>query len=369
MGGWTWSMERLRRVIVAACVTVAAASCATASGGAVAPVPGQPTPATAVAAAQAFLSTYVRPSGQVVRLDQGGDTVSEGQAYGLLLAEVAGGDATFSRIWAWTRSHLALPDGLFAYHAAPSGKVIDAQPASDADLLIAWALLRYHGSGQVAFHRTGRAVAAAVLAHETTRSRRSGLLLLAGGPWATGRPASLDPSYWATLAERELAVETGNRTWLTLATDAVTATHTLTAAGHLLPPDWARLSGGRLRGEPAPNGSEPQTEYSLDAQRLVVWFATSKNASERSLAASWWPLLSGPQAGALARTPQGRALSALTAPLPYVAAAAAAAAAGHRRAEVGLLAEARRQNARHPTYYGSAWVALGLSLLDGTSLR
>jgi len=41
------------------------------------------TPAdTARAAAESFLDRYVEPDGRVVRLDQGGDTVSEGQAYG-----------------------------------------------------------------------------------------------------------------------------------------------------------------------------------------------------------------------------------------------------------------------------------------------
>ena len=40
----------------------------------------------ATAAANAFLDDYVDDSGRVVRTDQGGDTVSEGQAYGMLVA-------------------------------------------------------------------------------------------------------------------------------------------------------------------------------------------------------------------------------------------------------------------------------------------
>jgi endoglucanase len=50
------------------------------------------------------LASYVRPDGRVARPDQGDDTVSEGQAYGLLLAEANGDDATFRRIWGWTCS-------------------------------------------------------------------------------------------------------------------------------------------------------------------------------------------------------------------------------------------------------------------------
>src|SRR5438045_6380113 len=43
-----------------------------------------PSPATRTA--RAFLDRYVMGDGRVARIDQGGDTVSEGQAYALLLA-------------------------------------------------------------------------------------------------------------------------------------------------------------------------------------------------------------------------------------------------------------------------------------------
>jgi len=39
--------------------------------------------------------------------------------------------------------------------------------------------------------------------------------------------------------------------------------------------------------------------------------------------------------------------------------AAAAAAAGHVKQARTLLAEARTMNAKNPTYYGAAWLALG----------
>jgi endo-1,4-beta-D-glucanase Y len=74
----------------------------------------------------------------------------------MLLAEVAGDQAAFGRIWAWTRDHLQRPDGLFAFHTNAAGQVISPEPASDADLLIAWALLRYSGPSAAARHRAGR---------------------------------------------------------------------------------------------------------------------------------------------------------------------------------------------------------------------
>jgi endoglucanase len=315
-------------------------------------------------AAARFLAGYARSDGRVVRPDQGGDTVSEGQAYGMLLAEVAGNDAAFGRIWGWTRKHLQLGNGLFAFHTNAAGHVVGTQPASDADLLIAWALLRYHGPGAAAWHRDGSRVAAAILAHEVTTGP-GGTPILAAGPWATGRPASLDPSYWSPSALRGIAQATGSAKWQQLATGAVTLTRELTHDGRLLPPDWAELTAaGVLRPEPAPDRSAPQTQYGLDAQRSVVWFAASCDPQARALAARWWPLLR--PAGrdqSLALRPDGTVLDGTASVLPLVATAAAAKAAGQPAAERHLLGQAAALQRSHPTYYGGAWQALGTILL------
>ena len=139
-----------------------------------------------------FLETYARPDGRVVRLDQGGDTVSEGQAYGMLLAEVTGDNSSFGRIWTWTRQHLQLRNHLFAFHANAKGEVISTEPASDADLLIAWALLRYQGPHAAQWHHDGRQIANAVLTHEVTTGP-DGMPVLAAGPWAIGQPGNHRP--------------------------------------------------------------------------------------------------------------------------------------------------------------------------------
>jgi endo-1,4-beta-D-glucanase Y len=320
-------------------------------------------------AAARFLAGYARSDGRVVRPDQGGDTVSEGQAYGMLLAEVAGDDAAFGRIWGWTRAHLQLGDGLFAFRTNAAGKVVGAQPASDADLLIAWALLRYTGPGAAAWHRDGRRVAGAILAHEVTTGP-GGIPILAAGPWATGRPASLDPSYWSLGALRGVAQATGSARWSRLAAGAVTLTSELTHDGRLLPPDWAELTAaGVLRPEPAPDRSAPQTQYGLDAQRSVVWFAASCDPRARALAARWWPLLRpAGRAQALALRQDGTVLDGTPSVLPLVAAAAAAKAAGQPAAARHLLGQAAAQQRGHPTYYGGAWQALGTVLLTSGAL-
>jgi endoglucanase len=304
-----------------------------------------------------FLAAYVRPDGRVWRPDQGGDTVSEGQAYGLLLAEAAGRDDMFGRIWQWTQDHLQRPDGLFAWHADAAGHILDPGSASDADLLIAWALLRYGGPGAAGLHQDGRQVADAVLAHEVV-TLPGGTPVLTAGPWAAGRPTTLDPSYWSLPALTSLARLTGNAQWLRMADSAVALTARLTRNGALLPPDWAEMT---------PDGAVyPQTaRYGLDAQRTVIWFAVSCVPQARTLAAGWWRLLRLPgRPRALALNLDGRILTPVANALPFVAAASAADAAGDAGASRSLLNQAASQQRRDPGYYGGAWAALGPTLLD-----
>ena len=353
---------RLQR---AAALAMLAASLAACSGGVSVAGAGS-LGAAAQRSATEFLKTYVRPNGRVNRPDQGSDTVSEGQAYGLLLAEIAGKPAVFGRIWHWTRVHLQLPDGLFAFHANAAGQQLSPNPASDADVLIAWALLRYNATDAATRHRQGQRVAAAVLAHEVTVGPGR-TPILAAAPWATGRPASLNPSYWALPALTGLAQLTGNREWQRLANGAVALTSQLTRGGRALPPDWARLTAsGKLQAAPSPDGSEPQVQYGLAAQRTVPWFTFSCDPRARTLARAWWRLLRRPgRARALALRPDGDLISSDPAPLPMVAAASAAEAAGHPGASSGLLSRAAAQQHRRRTYYGGAWTALGLALFSG----
>ena len=62
----------------------------------------------------------------------------------MILAEAAGDRATFDRVWNWARRNLQIrDDALLAWKWSPEpGSVIDENNATDADLMVAWALLR-----------------------------------------------------------------------------------------------------------------------------------------------------------------------------------------------------------------------------------
>ena len=135
--------RRLRGISLVAGAGLVLAS-AVLSGCSSSATPATPPTTTTVPVAKnlavSFLDRYVDPDGRVVRHDQGGDSVSEGQAYGLLLAVAARDAARFDAIWTWEKANLQEPDGLFAYHWS-DGAVVGTGAATDADLDTAWALV------------------------------------------------------------------------------------------------------------------------------------------------------------------------------------------------------------------------------------
>ena len=66
------------------------------------------------ASARAFLDTYVAEDGRVRRIDQGDDTVGEGQACGGT-APPPSATRTFDAIWGWTKDNIRRPDGLLSF--------------------------------------------------------------------------------------------------------------------------------------------------------------------------------------------------------------------------------------------------------------
>jgi endoglucanase len=315
--------------------------------------------------AKSFLSRYVTADGRVVRRDQGGDTVGEGQGYALLLSAAIGDRSAFARIWRWEAGHLQEPSSLFASHWR-QGRVVDAQPATDADLQTAWALLL--GSqkfGQAAYRTAALTVASAILAHETADV--AGRPELVAGPWAAATPAVVDPSYLTPEAMDSLGQASGDPAWRTLTADSTALLQSLTTGGApALPANWAVITAdGSVQAVGVPSGAGPPA-YGLDAQRVPIWFAAGCTADQRAIAARSWSLLTH-AAGAGARLTyslSGRARSTLVNAVGLVAAAAAARAAGQGQVSARLLGRAETQSEVRHTYYGDAWVALGRVLLD-----
>ncbi len=315
---------------------------------------------SAQASARAFLASWVDADGRVVRRDQGGDTVSEGQAYGMLLAVAAGDRGRFDVIWAWTQTHLQQPNSLLAWRWV-NGAVTDDQSAADADLDAIWALsLAGVRFGEPTATEAAKTMAAAVLAQETVTT--SSGRLLAAGPWARADPVTVNPSYLVAGTAAALARFTADSRWNSL----VAPTRTLdssTIGPRLLPPDWVTVD--RANAEPArpigAPGGGGGVQYGLDAPRLLIRLAASCDPIDRRLAASAALVAKPGQAGI--RSLDGQAQVTWQHPLSDVAAAAVQGAVGHSAAATAELDAAQALQGATPTYYGAAWVALGRTLL------
>ena len=349
---------------LSACLAATLASCGDSTSSSTTAPGSSATSQSSMSALDSFLSGYVTSDGAVLRRDQGNDVVSEGQAYAMLVAEEAGRTDLVKAIWSWTKDHLSVSDGLLAYHADSQGRILDRQPAADADVLTAYALLRYDGPDAATLHSDGRALASAVLRGETTTDSQ-GRPVLVAGPWAV-KDGVVDPSYLMPAVFDELARLTGDSRWKGLAATSLGLVDGVTDHGRTLPPDWARLEGDHLVATGSGGGSgSPQ--YGPDAQRVPMWFATACQPEPHQLAAAWWTVLQQEnRSSATALGLDGSTVDDSGSSVALLAAAASAQAAGDSNGASDLEAGATQSNQGHATYYGSAWLALWPALRDGS---
>lgn len=337
--------------------------------------------AAAVQAGRDFLDKYVERDGQVVRRDEGGDIVSEGQAYGLLIAVAVGDETRFRAIWDWTKSHLRRPDGLLSWRWA-DGQVADANSAADADLDAARSLVlagrRFHAQE---LGEDGKRLGADVLTAETvavgTRTPPPGDVappgqwvvgpgrMVVAGNWATALPHAVDPGYFSPRAERELMHVSADRRWLDIGRTQRVLGWQLVGTGQL-PPDWAAVNEVGHAVPTGPPAGGP-AQFGLDAARLPVRFAESCDPADRELAAAMRPVVARQGDVPALRNLDGSAAGDWQHPVALVAAAATDQAAGDPDGAATRLDQAEALEHRYPTYFGSAWVALGRIML-ATSL-
>lgn len=327
----------------------------------------QPADLDAVAYAQAFLDEWVDDDGRVVRRDEGDDTVSEGQAYGLLAAVVADDEDSFDAIWRWTTDELVRPDGLMAWQWE-DGAVVDDEPASDADLDAARALVL---AGDLFerpdFTEAGIDLSEVILDRLTAQTSYGRILL--PGLWAADRsPLPYNPSYASPAAFDVLAAATGDARWDELTTGSRAVTTAILDATDL-PPDWAQIQAdGRIEPMPGPFGTGDPVQYGFDAPRLVLRYAESCDPADIELAASVLPALSYQEEPAARLDLGGGALSEERSALGIAARGAAEISGGDDERARDDLARASALGSEFPTYYGHAWIALSSAMLADSAL-
>lgn len=320
-----------------------------------------PTPAvTSEATVSAFLQKYVTHEGRVVRIDQGADTVSEGQAYAMLMTAVMGYRQQFGTIWGWTQAHLQESDGLLAWHWH-DGAVTSQQPATDADLGAAAALViaadRFSDPGYLA---QARRIASGIESLEVAPSAEGPTLV--AGPWARSPVEYVDPSYLAP-AELDRLASAFGAPWRSIAATATLQLEQLTSNGDL-PSDWAVIGPDhQIHPSAPPQSSSGPSLFGFDAVRVPLWMATSCDPGLRAAAVGLLRVLRR-RGGQVELDLGGNPHPGVRSPVGLLAMAAAQFASGDQRAARSLVQAAATSNLGHPTYYASALLALTVLAFD-----
>lgn len=223
-----------------------------------------------------FREAFVREGGRVVDIDTPRQhTVSEGQAYALFFALVANDRQTFEAVLQWTEDHLAQGDltaHLPAWHWGrrddDNWGMLDANPASDADLWIAYTLIeagRLWDDYRVA--ALGGTIANRILREDVQDLPGLGPTLLPGptGFHPTDDVWRLNPSYVPLQLVRRMAALFPDTAWAAVFESSRRLI--IESADHGFAPDWVLYQRDRgFLPDPATAGAG-----SYDAIRVYLW--------------------------------------------------------------------------------------------------
>jgi endoglucanase len=153
----------------------------------------------------AYAAHFINDDGRVVEHSANDRTTSEGQAYALFFALADNDRAHFDRILAWTVNNLAAGDmGTklpgWQWGRAPDGqwKLLDPNPASDADCWFAYTLIeagKFWNHG--AYSQLGRQMLGMIAKQEVADLPGFGSMLMPGNTsdWVHNNVWTLNPSY------------------------------------------------------------------------------------------------------------------------------------------------------------------------------
>jgi endoglucanase len=226
---------------------------------------------------QQFRQHYLSEDGRVI--DQGSEravTVSEGQAYALFFALVANDRLIFDRLLRWTEDNLAqgdlanrLPAWRWGRRDDGSWGVLDENPASDADLWIAYTLSQAGHLWNARRYRVlARLVGRNILQRETADLPGLGRTLLPGptGFRVDGSRWRLNPSYAPPQLLHGLAAFQPEDGWRELQPSNLRLL--LDSAPLGFAPDWAMYDAQTRRFVTA---DAEHRRGSYDAIRVYLW--------------------------------------------------------------------------------------------------
>lgn len=225
---------------------------------------------------ESYARRFVSGEGRVVDYDAKDRTTSEGQSYSLFFALVANDRERFEKILGWTDANLAQGDLGNHLPAWLWGKsngewcVQDPNPASDADLWIAYTLLEAASLwDEPRLESTGRALAERIAIEEVLYLEGLGPTLLPGPDGFRPKPGiyQLNASYSPLQVLLGLSRRLPDGPWAAMAQHLPKLVRGSSRKGVVL--DWiAYREGDGFYDSPLPR---PEALASYDAIRVYLW--------------------------------------------------------------------------------------------------
>jgi endoglucanase len=251
----------------------------------------------------AYSTRFIDGQGRVVDHTSGDRTTSEGQAYAMFFALANNDRAHFDKVLQWTQTNLAggdmsthLPVWLWGKTDKGDWKVVDQNPASDADVWMAYTLVE---AGRLwnapTYTNLGRKMMAMIAKSEVVDLPSFGLLLLPGpAGFQHGQVWTLNPSYMPLFVFQRLAVVDPAGPWEQIAQNIPRFLEQ--SARHGFAMDWVDYFPGDgfypTTKQPTDNKATVSSGGSYDAIRVYLWAGMLDGGQTRARVLNALPAMS-----------------------------------------------------------------------------
>jgi endoglucanase len=231
---------------------------------------------------ESYTRYLVDDQGRVIDRSAQDRTTSEGEAYAMFFALVAGDRVRFDKVLNWTEINLAggdltqrLPGWSWGKSPDGSWKVLDPNPASDADLWMAYSLLEagrlWH---EPRYEKLGTIVAIRIAQLEVAYVPGLGTTLLSGpvGFHPNDTTWLLNPSYMPPFILVRLSNAMPRGPWRAVLESLLPILAQGSGDGFAM--DWVTAGSG-IRPSPAPDKADALPVGSYDAIRVYLWLGIS----------------------------------------------------------------------------------------------
>ncbi len=251
----------------------------------------------------AYSTRFIDREGRVVDHSAGDRTTSEGEANAMFFALVDNDRAHFDKILQWTQTNLAggdlvahLPAWLWGRTEKGEWKVLDQNPASDADVWMAYTLVE---AGRLwnapTYTSLGRKMMAMIARSEVVDLPQFGLLLMPGpAGFQHGQVWTLNPSYMPLFLFQRLAVVDPTGPWEQIAQNIPRFLEQ--SARHGFAMDWVDYFPGDgfypTTKQPTDSQATAPGGGSYDAIRVYLWAGMLEGGQTRASLLNALPAMS-----------------------------------------------------------------------------